>query len=181
MLRHKMFSAVLLCLAMCMVGCEQTISGLGGKPSPNLPIGESHYLKVAANANQQQIDMSRLALQRSHNDQVRNFAQQQLDARSKAQDQLSTLAEAKGAELPTSLGNIELGTVNDLASTPDADFDKNYAQSQVAALQNQVNDANAEAMNGADPDLKAHAQQSLLQLQTELVNAKNLQSSLNGK
>jgi putative membrane protein len=175
MLRSHLITAAALCIAaFATVGCEQTISGLGGKPSSQIPIGESHYFKVAANSNQQLVKMSQLALDRSHNDQIRQFAQREIDEHNNWQQNLGQLAGSKDAQLPTSLGNIELGTVNDLAAQKDADFDKAYVQAVIGAHQNAINDTNAEAMNGADADVKAYSQKQLTELQKHLAAAKDL-------
>jgi putative membrane protein len=175
MLRRHFIPAALLCVAVAAVGCEQTISGLGGKPSPILPIGESHFIKVLANANQQEVEMSRIALKRSHNDQVRQYAQQMIDDHTQAQEQLSQLAQSKGAELPKVLGNMEQGMVNDLSAQSDSNFDKAYIDGQVTSHQDAINNTNAEAMNGSDVDVKAFAQKVLPTLQHHLVMAKTLQ------
>src|SRR4051812_12966737 len=48
MLKRTVLPVALLSLMAAMVGCEQNISDLGGKPSPVMPIGESHFFKVVA-------------------------------------------------------------------------------------------------------------------------------------
>jgi putative membrane protein len=177
MLRRHFIPAALLCVAVAAVGCEQTISGLGGKPSPDLPIGESHFIKVLANENQQEVETAKIALQRSHNEQVRQYAQQEIDDHTNAQDQLRQLAQSKGAELPKVLGNMEQGMVNDLSAQSDSMFDKKYIDGEVTSHQDAINNTNAEAMNGGDVDVKAFAQKTLPTLQQHLVRAKQLQGT----
>jgi putative membrane protein len=180
MLRRNFITTALLVVAAAAIGgCEQNMNDLGGKPSPELPIGESHFMKVIANANQQQVQLNKIALKRSQNSQVRQYAQLVMDDHIRFQDQLQSLASSKGAELPKVLGNMEQGMVNDLASTTDSSFDKTYIDHEITALQDEVNTANAEAMNGADLDLKAFAQKILPTLQHHVVLAKELQQGGN--
>jgi putative membrane protein len=176
-LRRHFIPAALLGVALAAAGCEQTISGLGGKPSPEIPIGESHFMKVLANANQQEVETAKIALQRSHNQQVRQFAQQEIDDHTQSQDQLRQVAQSKGAELPKVLGNMEQGMVNNLSATNDSNFDKAYIDGEVTSHQDAVNNANAEAMNGSDVDVKAYAQKILPTLQQHLLKAKQLQGT----
>jgi putative membrane protein len=177
MLRRHFIPAALLCVAALAVGCEQDISGLGGKASPTLPLGESHFLKVLANENQQEVESAKIALQRSRNERVRQYAQQEIDDHSQSQNQLQQLAQNKGAELPKVLGNMEQGMVNNLSAQSDSSFDKTYIDNEVTAHQDAVNNVNAEAMNGADVDLKAYAQKALPTLQKHLIAAKELQGT----
>ena len=72
------------------------------------------------------------------------------------------------------LGNIEEGAVANLSSTPDDKFDQAYIDAQIAAHQNAVNNAQAEATNGADVDVKAYAQKAVPTLEHHLVMAKAL-------
>jgi putative membrane protein len=177
MSRRNILSVMLLSLAAAAFGCEQNMSDLGGKPSPVAPIGESHFLKVVANSDQAIIQMSQIALTRSHNDQVRQFAQREIDEHSHSRQQLQQLASSKQAVLPSVLGNIQQGTVAELSSKPDSEFDQAYIQAQVAAHQDEVNDVQAEAVNGADMDLRAYAQKYLPTLQHHLVMAKEIQGT----
>lgn len=177
MLRRN-YMAGLLLVAVAAIGCEQTMTGLGGKNSPEMPVGESHFLKVIANANQQEQEMGKIILKRSTNQQVRQYAQQEIDEHTQMQDQLNSVAVSKGAELPRVLGNMEQGTVNDLSSQPDNMLDKTYIDHEVAAHQDAINNANAEAMNGADVELKGFAQKWLPPLQQHLVKAKEIQQNL---
>jgi putative membrane protein len=174
MLRRTILTAAMGLGLAAFAGCEQTISGLGGKPSNVIPIGESHFLKVMANSNQQEIEMSQMALKRSHNDKIKEFAQQMIDDHTKANDDLAQLAKSKNAELPKVLGNIEEASVANLASTPDDKFDQAYIDAQIAAHQNAINNAQAEATNGADVDVKAYAQKAVPNLEHHLVMAKAL-------
>ena len=171
--RNILAGSLMLGLAGAL-GCEQTISGLGGKPSPIMPIGESHFMKVLASGNQEQVQLSKVALTRSHNDQIRHFAQEMIDERTDLQSQLQDLATNKEVVLPVVLGNIEQGVVTDLSAQSDTNFDQAYINDEMAALQDTINDTEAESINGADVDVKAFAQRILPKLEHEQVWVKQL-------
>lgn len=67
----------------------------------NLSSSEQKFLRKAADANIMEINMARLALDRSQSTAVRDFAQRIIDDHTRANSQLVALGAQKGISLPT--------------------------------------------------------------------------------
>ncbi len=175
-----MLKQIMMCVTVMalVAGCQSSAEQLGGKSSPNLPPGENHFLKTIANANQAEIEMSQIALNKSQSAQVRQFAQHMIDDHTQATAQVQQLASQKGFELPTQLDTLHRGMVDEVAARSGTDFDRTFIQDQVRAHQDTIDNTEREADNGSDPDVKALAQKLLPTLRMHLQMAKNVQAAL---
>jgi putative membrane protein len=128
-------------------------------------------------ANMTEIDTSKLALSRSDNIQVKTFAQHMIDDHSKAGQELSDLAMAKGVILPAEIDSKDQKVIDELSSKSGQQFDRAYAELQVTAHKEAIAVDQDEADNGIDPDTKAMAAKLLDTLKMHLSMAQQLQST----
>ena len=112
---------VLVGAALLMVGCNSNNEGF--KPSPNATSTDNMFFHDAALANMAEIQEAQAALNQSQNPAVRQFAQKMVDDHTQAQDQLSQLAQSKGAMLPTQLDSDDMNAINNVQKQSGSAFD----------------------------------------------------------
>ncbi len=71
-----------------------------------LSSGDHEFIMKAAHGGAMEIELSQLAVSKSSNDDVKQFAQRLIDDHSKANDELKQLAQSKGVILPESHGTM---------------------------------------------------------------------------
>ena len=164
-------------MTLLLAGCSESLTELGGMPSTNLNDGDNAFFKKISLANMAEIDSGKLALARSENIAVKNFAQRMIDDHTKAGQQLSDLAMGKGVILPVELDSKDQSQIDTLSSKSGYDFDHGYAQMQLADHQRAIAIAQDESDNGIDPDTKAFAAKLLPTLKMDLSMVQQLQSA----
>ena len=81
-----------------------------------------------AQANISEINIAKLAEEKSKNDQVKMLAKKMMDDHSKALDELKQLAQMKGMTLPTETGRQQKLVENRLTALSGEKFDKQYVE-----------------------------------------------------
>jgi putative membrane protein len=147
-----LYAAAFLAVALVVSGSAQAA-----------PSAET-FVKKAAVANLFEIQSSQLALQKSQNKQVKNFAQMMIDDHTKAGDQLkSTLSAANidSSTVPTTLDAKHEKIEDKLNSAPAGKFDKDYIKAQSQAHIETIVLFKSYADNGDNAALKSFALQTL--------------------
>jgi putative membrane protein len=156
--------------AMMRGDSEQKVDAIldGIKASPE-KAGEKLFLLEAAMGNQWEIELSRLAQQKSQDPQVKELAQMMVSEHTAAQQKLTTLANQWGMDLPTSLPAGKQRKLDAIGSLPAEKFDScyvlmlkadhasaitSYADHQVALEDQSVKSYIGEVL----PKLKMHGQ-----------------------
>jgi putative membrane protein len=131
-----------------------------------------------AQINISEIDSGRMALDKSHNPEVRKFAQQMVDAHTTALDDLKTLAQTKGFTLPneTDFQHKTLATALKMLSGDT--FDSQYIKrigvgdhERTLALLQKIQ------KRAKDADLKTLAAKTLPSVQAHLLMAKQMNTT----
>ena len=182
MLNRTLAAASTIAALMCLTaGCgEQTTEQLGGMRSPTLSSADNDYLRDITVSNLTEMQSSELAKRVSTNPRVVGFADHMINDHRSAASTVQTVADTKGATLPKTLDTDHQDMLKGLEGKTGTDFDKAYMDLQVKAHVSAVNIDEAEANNGADPDVKAAASSLLPTLQAHLSDAKQIQSMLAG-
>lgn len=117
------------------------------------------FVNTAAVANQFEIDSSKLALQKSQDDGVKNFAQQMVDDHTKAGDELKTASASSKDKIipPESLDKKHQDKMDKLNKLDGKKFDKEYIEDQEDAHKAATKLFDDYAKNGDDPALKDFA------------------------
>ena len=175
-----MFKRTMLVLgaSMMIVGCQST-KDLGGMDSSNATSMDNNFFRDTAVANMTEIQMAQDALNKSSNPQVKAFAQHMIDDHTMVGNQLASLAQSKGAMLPTKLDGPHMDMVTNLQSMSGTDYDKTYASDNVTAHEMTITEVTHESTTGNDPDVKQFAAKILPNLKMHLQVAQQLQSNLN--
>jgi putative membrane protein len=91
---------------------------------PNFPT----FVSAAAQAGLAEIEVAKLALDKSNDPAIRGFAKRMVQDHSKANADLAQLAFAKGIIPPAKLDAEHEAMLKSLRSAPEADFDRQYSR-----------------------------------------------------
>ncbi len=135
------------------------------------------FLINAARAGMAELEMGKLAAQKSKNAEIKKFGQMMADEHSKANAELKALAGKKNVTLPTDLGTYK-DSMESLKASSAGDFDKEYVDLMVNDHESIVDAFKRQADSGADADVKAFAATTLSTLQKHLELIKALEEEL---
>ena len=138
---------------------------------------DAFFVGFMQQANDFQIDSGRLALQKSASDPVRAYAKRMVAERGEIAVALSRArSEARIGYVPTSRGVRPRHTavLDRLHTLEGVEFDKSYAQAQLSAQTETVEQLDAYAQTGGNVDLRRFAENTLPRLQSELEHARRI-------
>jgi putative membrane protein len=118
---------------------------------------DTEFMTKAAQSDLTEIQTSQLALQKSQNQSVRNYAQQMIDHHTASSEKLAAIAKAKNFTLPKDMGPEGEALLTTLKPLSGSNFDKAYIQGQIDAHQKTLADYQNYLQNGQDQDLRAFA------------------------
>jgi putative membrane protein len=136
------------------------------------------FVRNAAIGGMFEIQSSQLALNKSQDRDVRDFAQKMITDHRQADEKLKSLA--KNETIPTSLDSAHEQMLQHLRGENGSNFVEAFKQDQVTAHREAVNLFQNYANNGSDPQLKQFAQQTLPTLQNHLQMAQGITIANNG-
>jgi len=151
--------------------------GAQAEAATKLSHKDSSFLKDAAEANNAEVEASRIAVAQSANGDVKSFAQSMIDDHASAQGELKTLADQKGVKVSDTASLTKQAEIKILSKRKDASFDRHYAEAiGVKAHEDTIKLFRKEAEKGDDPDVKAWAAKTLPALTHHLELAQNLKT-----
>ena len=131
---------------------------------------DQSFIEKAAKSGMEEVAISQVAVARSTNPQVKEFAQMMVSDHGGANSELTSLASTKGVTLPMDKTDIEKWSKRSAK-----DFDQEYIDKMVSDHKDAVSLFEKESKSTAgDPDLKAFALKTLPTLQAHLDKAKAL-------
>jgi len=131
------------------------------------------FVLDAAKGGIAEVEMGKLAVDHARNEEVKKFAQRMVDDHSKANDQLKSIAEAKGIKLPE--GDTDAthkATMRRLEKLNGAAFDRAYMQMMVGDHVKDVKEIKKESNAGRDAQVKSLASSTLPTLEEHLQQAR---------
>jgi putative membrane protein len=135
----------------------------------------ARFIHTAGIANTFEIQSSQLALQKSSNADVKQFAQQMIDDHTKAGAKLAGITkDDKMPAPPTQLDAKHKKIMGSLQEKSGASFDSAYIQAQTKAHHEAVNLFSKYGKSGENPDLKKFASTTLPTLQSHLQHVERL-------
>lgn len=145
-----------------------------GKPSPGLAAADAKFMKEAAGGGMAEVQLGKLAQEKSSSDQVKQFGQRMVDDHSKANQQLEQMAQQKNVRLPKQPGAREQAEKSRLEKLSGDEFDKAYMSHMVADHKKDVAEFQKESSAARDPEIKSFASQTLPTLQEHLKQAQSI-------
>ena len=136
------------------------------------------FASTAAQDGMVEVALAGLALRKSHNDRVRQFAQQMVQDYAQSNDQLDSIVKCEGLVLPTELDAKHYATIERLYAASGSAFDRGYLQH----IGEQHSKALFEsASRSDDPDVAAFAQNGLSMVREHQQVADNLRVAMGPK
>jgi putative membrane protein len=134
------------------------------------------FVEHAAQDGMTEVQLAKIALKKSSNDQVKQFAQKMEQDHTQANEQLASIAKSKGLTVPTKLDAKHEAMVKNLSAKSGKAFDRAYAEHMAKDHAKAVALFQA-AAKSSDPDIAAFAQKTLPTLEQHEQLADNLRSS----
>jgi putative membrane protein len=136
------------------------------------------FVTSAGQAGMAEVALANMALAKSQNEDVRQFAQMMIDDHTKAGDELKALAAGKKYGFPPQESASQKAVADSLSNRSGAAFDKEYARIAVADHEAAVKLFSAQANSGADTEVKAWAAAILPTLKMHLEKAEALNAKV---
>jgi putative membrane protein len=119
------------------------------------------FMIKAAESDQIEIQTSQLALQRSKNPNVRQYAQRMIQEHRASSKRLQPIAQQRGVTLPTDISSEDIFLLNQLQQFSGAIFDQAYWTGQIQSHAKTQAEYRRYLCEGKDPELRAFASQVL--------------------
>ncbi|MEP6924616.1 MAG: DUF4142 domain-containing protein [Pyrinomonadaceae bacterium] len=142
------------------------------------PANTSSFLNEVAEGGMAEVQLASLALTRTQNPEVKEFAKRMIDDHTKATDELKPIAASKSITLPKEPGATEKSLSDKLSKLSGAEFDKEYVKAMVEDHEKDVKAFQTQAQNGTDTDVRAFAAKTLPTLQEHLQMIQNIKAKM---
>jgi putative membrane protein len=145
------------------------------------PKDDHKFVEEAAGGGLAEVRLGQLAVDRSSDSSVKEFAQQMVTDHSKANDELKSLVAGRDVKIPAELPKDQQKKWDDLNKLSLEKFDKAYVDAMVDDHKTDVKLFEKEAKSGDDATVKAFAGRTLPTLKHHLEMALSLQKNLKNK
>jgi putative membrane protein len=168
--------AVLFCGSMGLAQMSQQPNGATGQtPGQSNPAMDSQmntmnapgqpsamdkmFVKKALQGGMAEVQLGQLTLQKSNNDQVKQFAQRMIDDHTKLGEQMKPVAQQLGVSAPNDLSKKDKSTIAKLQGLSGPAYDQAYIKDMVKDHKQDLSDFQTEASSGQDQTVKDAANQ----------------------
>jgi putative membrane protein len=142
---------------------------------------EQQFVAKAAQADRAEVDLANLALQKSNNPDIKQFAQRMVDDHTKNQQQVDSLASKLSITSPSSASSEETQAKDRLQNLSGEQFDRAYARMMVQDHRKDVNEFKREKQTAQNSELKQYVDQTLPVLEQHLQLAEQLNSKVGSR
>jgi putative membrane protein len=187
--RLKMFgmvaAAALMCVGMGVSAVAQDTNSQTGsgmkRDMAKMSSADKKFMMTAATGGMAEVEMARLALQKSGSDSVKQFAQKMIDDHTAANSELMQVASTKGVTLPTQPDAKQMAMMAKMQKLSGREFDMMYVrEAGVKAHQDMEKLFMKESMSGKDADAKAFAAKTLPAVRMHLQMARDMMAGMKG-
>ncbi len=173
--------AVGCALGLCLLQAGITYAGDANDKTDNagqLSASDYRFAKSAAMGGMMEVNLGKIAAQKSSNPAVQQFGQRMVTDHSKAGDQIKDIASKNGATLPDQITATEQKEVDRLNGLSGEEFDKEYVALMVHDHKKVLKEFQHAAKNTDNADLKQFAANTTPTIQEHLNMAEDLQKQL---
>ena len=136
------------------------------------------FLKAAIEGNHGEIDAAKMALRKSKNDQVKQFAQKMVDDHTKMLADLHQIEQGQALKYADTSSDAAKRMALKLRGLTGAAFDKAYVDGMVKDHEEDVRDFTKETQTGENAAIKGAAEKSLPTIKEHLGMVQGLQRSI---
>ena len=152
-----------------------------GALASSISHGEREFIEKAAKGGMSEVELGQFAQQHASSDQVKQFAAKMVKDHSKANEELRSLAQAKGVTMPAAPKRGEDHEMGKLAKLQGDAFDREYMDHMVKDHVKDVKEFRKQADKAKDADVKNFAANTLPTLQEHLRMAQEADAAVGGK
>ncbi|MGB8539283.1 MAG: DUF4142 domain-containing protein [Acidobacteriaceae bacterium] len=136
---------------------DSQVNGLNapGQPSPL----DKVFVSKALQGGMAEVQLGQLTLQKSNNDQVKQFAQRMIDDHTKLGEQMKPVAQQLGVSDPTGVSKKDKATMAKLQGLSGPAYDEAYIRDMVKDHKQDLSEFQTEASSGQDQTVKDAANQ----------------------
>lgn len=136
---------------------------------------DSKFTTQAAVGGMAEVELGKMALDKSSNPQVKEFATMMVKDHGMANAELMAIAKQKNITLPSTVDDEHKKKMEDLSKKTGADFDKAYVDAMVDGHKSTLKLMEDESTDGKDADLKAFATKTapIVQSHLQMINKIN--------
>lgn len=133
---------------------------------------DAKFTTQAAVGGMAEVELGKMALDKSSNAQVKEFATMMVKDHGMANVELMSIAKQKNITLPSTVDDEHKKKMEDLSKKTGADFDKAYVNAMVDGHKSTLKLMEDESKDGKDADLKAFATKTapIVQSHLEMIN-----------
>lgn len=139
---------------------------------------DSEYLVFAAGLDMKEIELGKLALQKSGNADVKGLAQMMIDAHTKSLKDIQAVAQAKNISLPEAMPEKGQEAYKDLNDKTGTDFDRKYADKMVEGHEKAIEKMEKASEKANDAEIRMWAANMLPTLRMHLDHAKQVKEKV---
>jgi len=140
--------------------------------------GDAKFATTAAVGGMAEVALGKLALEKSTNAQVKEFATMMVSDHGKINEELMAIAKMKNITLPMTVDEDHQKKMDELSKKTGADFDKGYVSAMVDGHNSTLKLMNDEAKDGKDVDLKAFAAKTAPMVESHLTMIKKIHDGM---
>jgi putative membrane protein len=162
-----------------------TPNGMNAVPAGETSPEDRVFLKEALEGGMAEVQLGQIALQKSDNADVKQFAQKMVDDHTRMGDQLKPIAQQIGVKIPDGPSKKDKSIIAKMQALNGDDFDKAYMKDMVKDHKGDLADFQSEADHGSNLAVKGAATQDVpiihqhLQM-AEQINQKTSTMASNG-
>jgi putative membrane protein len=140
-------------------GSQPGMAPMDQTTNPDTQMTDKAFVRKALQGGMAEVQLGQLALQKSSNDDVKQFAQKMVDDHTKLGDEMKQVAQQLSVKVPDSPSGKDKSTMSKMQALNGDEFDKAYIKDMVKDHQQDEKDFKTEANNTTNPALKQVASQ----------------------
>ncbi|KIA96385.1 membrane protein [Pedobacter kyungheensis] len=139
---------------------------------------DAKFTTQAAVGGMAEVELGKMALEKSSNAKVKEFATMMVKDHGMANTELMAIAKQKNITLPSTVDEEHKQKMDDLSKKTGADFDKAYVDAMVNGHKSTLKLMEDESKDGKDADLKSFATKTAPIVQSHLVMINKISDSM---
>jgi len=139
---------------------------------------DAEFATKAAVGGMAEVALGKLALEKTANAKIKDFANMMVNDHGKANADLMAIAKMKNITLPVAVDADHQKKMDDLKAKTGTDFDKAYVDAMVDGHKSTLTLMQNEAKDGKDAELKAFAEKTAPTVNTHLTLINSIHDSL---
>ena len=155
------------------------LGNMGGVNAVQQAAIDKIFVKKAIQGSIAEVQLGELTLQKSNNDQVKQFARKMIDDHTKMNEQMKPVAQELRVEIPTEISKKDKSLMSKMQALSGAAYDQAYIKDMVKDHKEDLSEFHMEVSNGRDVGVKNAALQASKTLSEHLQMAQQLAKDQN--